>query len=352
MSSAKIGIGIIGAGNIAQNAHIPAYALQRDCEVVAIYDSHVGRAAEAVAKLGIGQVAASLEELLSNPRVDAVSICSINQAHGVSAVAAAKAGKHILCEKPMAVSVVEAEAMAQAAKDAGVVLLMGMIHRYSSEAVIIKALAEEGGFGDIYYARASSLRRRGTPLGWFTDVHKSGGGAVIDIGVHLLDLTWYLMGKPEPVAVSASTHYHIGDYQTQGVARWEAFDVDDLAFNVEDSACGIIRFANNASLLFDVSWALNGSPTPQPSAWLYGSKAGCSLNPLVIFGETAGYLSDNKPIYLPRTIADMFGLQARHFLDCIHGLDTPLTPAVDGVTVQKMLNGIYASAAAGKEVYL
>ena len=353
MRNGKIGIGIIGAGNIAQSAHMPSYAKQYDCEIVSVFDSNYGRGADAAARFGAGHTAGSAGELLDNPEVDAVSVCTLNYAHAEMCIAALKAGKHVLCEKPMAMTVAEAEAIKAAADAApGQVFMMGFVSRFNNQVTVLKALADAGKFGDLYYARASTLRRRGTPLGWFTDSAKSGGGPVIDIGVHVLDLTWYLLGRPKPVSVSATVHYHIGDYQTKGVGRWKAFDTGDLVFNVEDSAAGMIRFENGCSLNFDVSWAINGAETEGHSVWLYGAKAGCSLTPFKVYGEEAGYLTDNTPTIAQNDFMDGFTLEIRHFLDCILGKCEPLSPVGDGLAVQRMLNGIYDSGKLGREVLL
>ncbi len=353
MKNGKVGIGIIGAGNIAQSAHLPAYAKHKDCEVVSVYDIKEGRGADAAKKFGITRVASSLEELLADPEVDAVSVCTWNNGHKDASIEALKAGKHVLCEKPMAMTVAEAEEMREAADKSGKVFLMGFVNRYRRQAQYLKEMAEAGTFGDFYHARTSHLRRRGTPLGWFTDPAKSGGGPVIDIGVHILDITWYLLGRPEPLSVSSTVHSFMGDYKTKGVSRWEAYDTDNLIFGVEDSAAGMIRFKNGCSLNFEVSWAIN-APASGNYSFLYGTKAGCSLNPLEIYGEANGYLSDSKPV-LARAGGDLdegFLNETRHFLDCVLGKCEPIAPAKDGVIVQRILNGIYDSAKAGKEILI
>lgn len=342
----KIRIGLIGAGNIAQNAHIPAYLKQEDAELVAVYDINQQRAQSVAQKYALTHACTSLEALCALDDVDAVSICTWNNAHAESAIAAARAGKHVLCEKPMAMTVAEGRAMQAAAEQSGVVFMMGFVNRFKAEAQYIRHMADLGKFGEIYYANATMRRRRGTPLGWFTDTAKAGGGPVIDIGVHVIDLTWYLMGRPEPVSVTAVVHNKIGDYQTLGVSRWEAFDKENLVFNTEDSAAGMIRFANGASMNFEVSWAINGAATGL-SSQLYGHLAGANLDPLTIYGEDGGYLTDNKP-----TVKQVQGFEQeiRHFLDCVRTGSQPMAGATDGVQVQRILNGIYASAAAGREL--
>ncbi len=348
MSNRKIRIGLIGAGNICQNAHIPAYLKQDDIELVAVTDLKESRAQEVADKYAIKHVASSIEDLVSLDDVDAVSICTWNNAHARAALAAVKAGKHVLCEKPMATSVAEAQAMYDAARGSDKTFMLGFVNRFRSDSLVIKDMADAGKFGDIYFARAGWLRRRGTPLGWFTDVSKSGGGPVIDIGVHVIDLTWHFMGKPTPISVNATTHYPLGDYKTKGVGRWKALDTDNLVFNTEDSAAGTIRFDNGASMNFEVSWAVNMKDTGIYS-YVFGKDAGASLDPLEIYGEEANYLVDMKPT---TDKGDPFAREIRHFLDCVQTGATPSIPAIDGLSVQKMLNGIYDSAKAGKEVLL
>ena len=156
------------------------------------------------------------------------------------------------------------------------------------------------------------------------------------------------MGKPTPVSVSATTYSKIGDYKTKGVSRWEALDTDDLVFQTEDSAAALIRFANGASMTLDVTWAINGADRDIYSE-VYGTKAGVSLNPFVIYGEEGGYLTDSKPIVAGK---NMFDNQIRHFLDCVKTGQTPIATLDDGMQIQKILNGIYHSAKLGKEVQL
>ena len=341
----KYRVGIVGAGNIAQNAHLPAYMKREDVEITAIADINLPRAQAAAEKFGIPKAFASCEELLSGADTDYIDICVWNRYHSDVAIAAAKAGKAILCEKPMAIDLDHALAMEKAVKDAGVPFMMAVPTRYSSEAQYLAQMVESGRMGEIYYAKTANMRRRGTPLGWFTDLSKSGGGPVIDIGVHCIDRTWYLMGRPKPVRVSAMTASRIGDYQTKGVDRWIALDSDVTAFDTEDSASGVIHFENGATMLFEVSWAYNGPNTDYTQ--IAGEKAGATLNPLTIYGEDMGYLTDNKPTLLPNNI---FEAEIDHFIHCLNTGDKPISPVEDGVTVQRILEGIYTSARLGKEV--
>lgn len=345
----KIKVGLVGAGNIAQSAHLPAYqALKEQAEVVAIADVNLDRAREAADKFAIPAAYSSVEELLAGADVDMIDVCSWNSAHAPVVIAAARAGKAILCEKPMAESLASAQQMADEVNKAGVPFMMAMVSRFGEEQLLLHQMVEAGDLGEIYYAKTAYIRRRGTPLGWFTDTSKAGGGPVIDIGVHCIDRTWFLMGRPRPVRVSASVSHRIGDYQTKGVSRWVALDSDMTAFDTEDSAAAIIHFANGASMLVEASWALNAKPDAYTQ--ICGSKAGATLDPLTIYGENAqGYLTDNQP-----TVGQSNGFQREiaHFLDCLKNGTKPLAPVEDGLAVQKMLQGIYDSARLQREVTL
>ncbi|NLC68883.1 MAG: Gfo/Idh/MocA family oxidoreductase [Clostridiaceae bacterium] len=348
MKNGKLGIGIIGAGNIAQNAHIPSYLRQKNVEIIGICDMNEARTREVADRYNIKYVAQDFNQLLSIDEIDAVSICTSNDVHHPAAVAAANAGKHILCEKPMAMTVAEAESMMNAAKRNNIIFMMGFVNRFRADTNVIKAFSNAGKFGEIYAGKVCWLRRRGTPLGWFTNLSKSGGGPVIDIGVHIIDLAWYLMGKPNPTRVSAVTYSKIGNYQTKGVSRWVALDTENLVFETEDSASGLIRFDNGASLLFEVSWAINAKDTGM-YVQVFGSKAGARTNPLEIYGEEENYLVDSHPIVKDE---NAFDNQVEHFINCIKEGRQPICPAEDGYLVQKILNGIYDSAKLGKEIEL
>ncbi|MBQ8577723.1 MAG: Gfo/Idh/MocA family oxidoreductase [Clostridia bacterium] len=344
----KLKVGIIGAGNISTSAHLPAYAeLTDSVEVVAIADIVLERAQAAAEKFGIPHAYASVEELLANePDVDYIDVCTWTAAHAPVAIAAAKAGKHVLCEKPLAATLEQGLAIEAAVKEAGVQFMLAVVTRYGAEQQKFVELRDEGKFGEIYYAKTSYVRRRGTPGGWFTDKELAGGGPVLDIGVHAIDRTWYLMGRPKPVSVSAETSYRIGDYQTKGVGRWEPFGKGNGVFNTEDSASVFFRFEGGKSMVAEIAWAING--VESATTVLYGSKAGCTFEPLTIYGEDAeGYLSTEKPEITPN---NFFKEEIAHFVDCLNTGKTPISPIEDAVTVQRMLDGIYASAEKHEEV--
>ena len=342
----KLKIGIAGAGNIACSAHLPAYQQCKNAVPMAIADINFDRAKQAAEKFGIPKAYPSVEEMLADADIDAVDICTWNNGHAPVCIAAANAGKHVLCEKPMAMNLEAALSMKEAVDKAGVIFMLAVPGRFGYENMYLRDMYERGEFGDIYYAETSTIRRRGTPTGWFTDKKTSGGGPVIDIGVHGIDAAWYIMGNPKPVSVSANTYSNIGNYQTKGVGRWQGTPCPDNRFDCEDSGAGIIRFENGAVLFFEASWAINGPS--HTDMIVYGTKAGASINPFTIYGERNEYLSTDNITVLPSN--EKFLLEITHFADCVLNGKTPKYPISQAVTMQKMLQTVYDSAAAGKEL--
>lgn len=343
----KLKIGMIGAGNIASNAHLPAYAKCENATVVAITDLNRERAEEAAKKYGIPEVYDTVEEMLAKADIDAVDICTWNNGHAPCAVAAAKAGKHVMCEKPLTVSDECAAAIKDAVEKAGVKFLLAVPGRFGNKNQFLRKQIEDGLFGEVFYAKTSCIRRRGTPSGWFTDRKTAGGGPVIDIGVHGIDAAWYIMGCPKPTRVSAFTSSHIGDYQTKGVGRWQGTPCPDNQFDTEDLGAGVIHFENGAMLMFEASWAING--ISHTDTQIFGSKAGADLNTATIFGERDGYLSDD---HITLDDNDRFLSEITHFADCVLNDKPTRYPIEQAVTMQRMLDAIYDSAKQKKEIIL
>ena len=345
----KLKIGVVGAGNIGTNAHLPAYAKCSNAIPAAICDINLDRAKAAAEKFGIAQVYSSVEEMLQKSDIEAVDICTWNNAHSEVCVAAANAGKHVLCEKPLAMNLSEGFKMQKAINDAGVVFLLAVPSRFKSENMYLRELYDRGELGKVYYAKTSNIRRRGTPTGWFTDKKTSGGGPIIDIGVHRIDAAWYLMGCPKPVRVSANVFTEIGDYQTKGVGRWQGTPCPDNKFDCEDSGAGVIHFENGAVMVFEASWAINCESKSETV--ICGTKAGALVEPLTIYGERNEYLSTDQ--ITVDTSGDRFKLEIEHFADhVLHGDRNTKYPIEQAVQMQQMLQGIYDSAAAGREIVL
>lgn len=345
----KMRVGIVGAGNIARSGHLPAYQeIKNVAEVVAIADINEERAKETAQMFGIPKWYNSVEDLLVHEDVQLIDVCVWNRAHKAVSIAAARAGKAVLCEKPLAASLEDALEMESVVKQAGTPFMCGMSVRFRQEVTLLKEMIERGEMGAIYYGKTGYIRRRGTPIGWFTDREKAGGGPLIDIGVHNIDCAWYLMGKPRPVRISASVYAPFGNFEVRGVNRWHALDLGNGNVNTEDSALALIHFENGATLFVEASWALNAPETNYTQ--LCGEKAGATLSPFVVYRENASrFLVDEHPIV---QAGNRFAQEIAHFIHCIQEKTEPIAPISDGVAVQRMISAIYQSAQTRQEVLL
>lgn len=340
-------IGIVGAGNIATNSHMPSYTRCPDAQIVAVADIDAQRAQAFADRFHIEEVYSSVEEMLEKSDIDAVDVCVWNCSHAEVSIAALRAGKAVMCEKPLSFDLPSALSIREEVEKAGVPFLLAVPNRFNPQNMLARQLVETGELGDIYYAKTSYLRRRGTPLGWFTDRRASGGGPVLDIGVHRIDAAWYLMGNPKPVRVSAAVSNRLGEFQTKGVERWPGTPYKDGRYDTEDFGAGVIHFENGALLLFETSWAINGPELVHTQ--IYGTQAGLSLDPLTIFGERAGHLSDDR---LTPASTPSFDNEMAHFVRCVQGKEQPRVPIEQACDLQRMLQGIYDSGRLGREIIL
>ena len=349
----KLKVALVGAGNIA-NVHLDSYMKNPEVEICAICDINPVRLQETADKYGIARRYADLAQMLAAEDLDAVDVCVWNCDHAKCAIAALQAGRHVLCEKPMAYTAAEARAMAAAAQQNGKLLMVGFVSRFSNESRVAKDFIDQGYMGDIYYAKATYLRRHGNPGGWFADKARSGGGPVIDLGVHVIDHTRYLMGNPRPVSVYAATFDKLGkrdDLKTN--VGWIPRDArPDDPCDVEDLAVALIKYDNGAVTLLETSYSLNGEGVTRKE--LYGTKGGLSLaGQLKLYTELNQYMVDVTPqIANLKGAKDSFDAEIDHFVDCaLHG--TPCqSPAEDGVTIMTILDAVYESARTGHEVVL
>lgn len=348
----QLRVGVIGAGSIS-GVHLHAYSVHPNVKLMAIADLNEGRAQEKAATYGIPHVYNNYQELLADPEVDAVSICTWNNTHAEIAILALEAGKHVLCEKPLAKSLEQAEMVAEAVKRTGKLLLVGFVRRYSDQVKLLKKYTDSDALGDIYYAKASILRRLGNPGGWFSDSSRSGGGPLIDLGVHMIDVCWFLMGKPKVKSVSGNTYRQLGNRSNvEGLSFYQAADYDASLNDVEDLANTLIRFENGASLYVDVSFTLHAA-ADESSAKIYGTKGGAELEPkLVIVTEQFNTIINIDPQidHLSFQFQDSFNNEISHFVDCCLGKAEPISPVEDGVELMRILNAVYESAASGREI--
>jgi len=349
----KLRIGMIGAGNIA-NMHIDSYKNVPNAEVVALCDIDEARLKKTAQKYGITKTYTSVTDMLNNEQLDAADVCVWNCNHAKCAIQALNAGLHVLCEKPMAYSAKEAEQMLQAAEKNNKLLMIGFVMRFANEALVSKEFISKDYLGDIYHSKATYLRRHGAPGGWFSNKALSGGGPVIDLGVHVIDITRYLMGNPEPVSVYAVTHDKLKNRPSlKNDVGWKPDGAsDDDIYDVEDFATAIIRYKDGSTTLLETSFSLNGEPCTKRE--LFGTKGGIKIeNDFKIYTELEGYLSDITPdMSLIKGNSDMFTNEMAHFVDCALNGTECIAPAKDGVTIMKILDAIYESAKTGHEVML
>jgi len=347
-------VGVIGVGSIS-DAHIQPYLKNEKVELLAFCDINEERLKQKGELHGVKQLYTDYNELLANPEIEAVSICTWNNTHAKIAVAALEAGKHVLVEKPLSITVEEAEAVEEAAKKANKVAQVGFVRRHDSNAKLLKTFIENDDLGELYYAKASYLRRLGNPGGWFSDISRSGGGPLIDLGVHVIDLTWYLMGKPRPVSVSGNTYNRLGNRShIENLSFYQAADYDPTLNDVEDLTNALIRFENGASLYVDVSFTLHAK-ADEGSVRLYGDKGGAEVEPkFTIMTEKHNTIMNSTPQVDSQgfNFDQAFTEEINHFVECCQTGKQTIAPISDGVQVMKMLNAIYESAKKGKEVYL
>jgi predicted dehydrogenase len=286
------------------------------------------------------------KKMLREVKPDIVSVSLPNVLHKSVTIDALKAGAHVICEKPMAMNTREAEQMLAVARETERRLMINLSFRFTGEAKALKQVVDAGTVGDVYFARTGWHRSRGIPKfgGWFGQKKLSGGGPLIDLGVHRIDLALMLMGDPTPVTITASTYNPIGSRLAKEQKK---------AFDVEDLAVASIRFENGATMHVEVSWALNCERKEEMFTYLYGTKAGlCHRNSTegydfeaCVFGEWNGTYVSSKIKSVPKPENSM-----NHFIDVLVNGVTPVVTAENGVTVMKILDGIYKSAKLGREI--
>ena len=332
MINGKVQIGIIGCGGIANGKHMPSLKKLSNVEMVAFCDIIVERAEQAKAAYGTpdAKVYADYKELIADPAIDVVHVCTPNRAHSFITVDALEAGKHVMCEKPMAINSEEAKKMLDAAARTGKKLTIGYQSRQRPDAMYMKKEAEDGTFGEIYYAKATALRRRAVPTwGVFLNEYEQGGGPLIDIGTHALDLTLWMMNNYKPKYCIGTTFHKLNNDTKTGNA-WG--DWDPAKFTVEDSAFGMIVMENGATIMLD-------------GIRINGIRNGCQyvLKPSLAAGGVAFYDGNGNEAPEVR--------EARQWIDAVINDKTPCVTPEQAYTVTRILEGIYTSAKTGEAYY-
>ncbi|GGF69446.1 oxidoreductase [Paenibacillus albidus] len=353
-------VGIVGCGGIANGKHLPSLIKLNNVELTAFCDIVVERAEEAAAKYGseTARVYSDYREMLEKEALDIVHVLTPNDSHAEIAIAALEAGNHVMCEKPMAKTAEDARRMVEAAKRTGKKLTIGYNNRFRADSMYLKKLCEDGDLGHIYLAKAHAIRRRAVPTwGVFLDEEKQGGGPLIDIGTHALDLTLWMMDNYKPKVV-LGTKYHELSQKENAANAWGPWD--PKKFTVEDSAFGMIVMENGATVMLESSWAINSLEVDEAKCSLSGSAAGADMkNGLRINGEEHGRLY-TKEIDLGSGGVAFYDGKAENAADVemrswIEAVDQDLEPVVtpeQACVVSEILEAIYESARTGKAVYM
>jgi len=356
----KIKVGIIGCGGIANGKHMPALKTVPEAEIVAFCDIVKDRADKAAKEYGAAgaKVYTDYKELLKDESIGSVHVLTPNKQHSFITVDALNSGKHVLCEKPMAKTYAEAKLMADAAKKTGMILSVGYQNRYSAGAQYLKKTCERGDLGEIYFAKAHAIRRRAVPTwGVFLDEEQQGGGPLIDIGTHALDMTLWMMDNYKPKTVMGNAYKKLNGNGECGNA-WGAWD--PAKFTVEDSAFGFITMANGATIILESSWALNTLDEGEAITTLCGTKAGADMRDGVrINSDNFNRLTVMKPLLGAGGAAFYEGesskpedVEARVFYDAVlYGKPLTVLPEQAAVVTQ-ILEAIYDSAKSGKLITL
>lgn len=341
-------IGIVGTGWPGQQ-HALALRKINDAKLHAVADVDETRRAAFEEEFTPEKSYRDYTELLCHPQIDAVIICLPNFLHFPASLATLEAGKHVLCEKPPTMTAAEMKVLRDEAAKRNLIYYFSRQFRFTPAMRAAKKAIDDGRLGKIYYAQTTFIRSRGIPGwggGWFTEKKRSGGGALIDIGIHALDAVWYLMGSPRPVSISAKVFRNFGHL------------VNVPVFDVEDAAFAFIRFENDAVVHLETCWAGNLTDDIPPRKYfgqelvnstIYGTKGSVRLKPLTLFEDREGAITP-APLEAAEDEPGGFQLQLQNFVDAINGSAEPVNNAAQAVELMEIIDGVYASSELGREV--
>jgi predicted dehydrogenase len=353
-SNETLRVGVIALG-WAGEQHLIYFQAQPNVEVVAIADERPSRLAELQTTYGVKHVYQDYRELLKRDDLHAVSIASPNYLHAPMAIAALERGLHVLIEKPLARSVAEGEAMVQAAVENHRTLMTIFNQRRNGDVMTLKRYIDQVGMGHIYHAKASWMRRNGIPGmgGWFTNHEMAGGGPLIDLGVHVLDMALFLLGEPEVLSVSAATYSELGP---RGKGSRSTL-IGPGGYNVEDLATAFIRLQGGVTLLLEASWATYSGVTDEFGVQLFGSEGGARLHikdydrqdTVTIFTDIAGAPVDIRP-QVP--LMNGHNGVVSEFIDVIRSGTWADHVGREGLRRAQIIEACYKSAREGREIQL
>lgn len=341
----KLKVAIVGAGQITRKSHIANYQSLEQVDVVAICDTNKVAAESAAKEFNIPMYFENHIEMLEAANPDAISVCVPNKFHSNITCDALEKGCHVLCEKPPAITVEEAKRMEQMASNKKKLLTFGFHFRHGTNVKLLKSKIENKEFGDIYGARVQWIRRRGIP-GWgnFTNKVLQGGGPLIDIGAHMLDIAAFLMDYPEINYVCATSHDKIGKRGGAGLmGNWDADK-----FTVEDGLFGFISFKNGASINLETSFALNIKEKDVRNVQIFGDRLGATVFPLELFGEDHSQLINTE--YPFDDGKDLYYTEIENFVNACLGKEKLLVTSEQATYIQTLICALYDSANSGKPV--
>ncbi len=355
--TSPVRFGVIGAGSIATRGHIPSLQRIPGVQVIAICDANLERAQQVAAQFNIPYAFSDFREVTSHPEVDAITVGVPNAFHAPVSLAALESGKHVLCEKPLATSVADGEAMVAAAQRAGRVLAVNMSTRPEPAIVAVREAVQAGRLGKVTYAYGRMFRRSGIPGfgSWFTRKELAGGGATMDIGVHVLDALLWVLGFPRVTAVRGEIQAVHGPHE-RGLGSWGADRVPGGTFDVDDLSAIHLRLADGGLITVEVSWAIHGRNEQRMQ--LAGDLGGADIFP-DLYGESTPlrfyWNEGDKPVEVIPTLPETqwgWALGFSRFVDAVRGHGEPLATGQEGLQVLRLLDAAYRSAEAGREISL
>lgn len=331
----KIKIGVIGLGSIAQLVHLPNLTKLDNAEVVAVSEIKKNRLTTIADKFGIAQRFSDYKEMLENAELDAVIIATPTNTHKEIAIDCLNADKDVLVEKPLARTYAEAKAVVDVAKKNKKKLMVGMNLRYRPDTMLLRSIVSSGEIGEPFYAKCGWVRRQSSEEKWFTKKEEAGGGVIIDLGIHLLDLALWLMNYPEINSVSCKTFQH----NTK---------------NVEDTAISFIKFKNDSLINLEVSWSM---PTDKDHFFLsvFGTKGSFTLSPLHVYKRINDEILDLTPAQVDNSTAlfkKSYMNELKSFVGAVKGLNPVLSPGDEALERMKIIEAMYQSANKDQEIKL
>ena len=346
-------VGVIGVGGIART-HMPGWAESPLAEVVAGADL----LPEALERWGsdwnISRLETDTAALINDPDIDIIDVCTPNMYHADLSIAALEAGKHVICEKPLAPTPADVQRMIEARDKSGKMLMTAQHFRFQGRSKALKAEIDAGALGEVYHARSWMLRRTGIPtrLAFLSSQH-SGGGACIDIGVHILDLTLWMMGNPKPVSVTGVARNDLSS-NPMAFGLWPQFGRIPEGMDVEEMAMAFVRFETGATLVLEISWLLHHDIMGEDiQMWLYGTEGGSHWPKCEIYHTNYETMQlYNRTLKLTHDQAEAHAQECIEFAQAIvDGAPSPV-PAEQSLQVMQILNAIYESQKTGREVLL